>query len=361
MQFGHLVKDDDMNKDNCKEHIWKKRISVGIVIGLLGGIYIDAQAVTDYYGKEECVVDLSDEDLEQIKSEMDSFLHSSIASDFLCMDSDNLDFESIYDRYKLYEENILYCDMNAWRYHGTQLDAFQNPEDYYDVTNIAALRYILDDTLYEFIDEKHVETVSYDDNTSMKGVYIQYMGNYAISMYFQKDMNAQKEDEMKLLEISFVKVELGEGVAPKSLYQYLEDDYYEVREAVRSEDWVISPEGNKEVCVINGALPKHPAQIFVRYREKTPDTVFRFTWEQGIVEWIDEEHIVCYMIDWTPHLIHLETNRIEDIERDADDYDPYGVQYEINGNQLIAKNVGEEVYRWDIMKENQEVYIMKLQ
>lgn len=395
----------------------KKIFIIFIVIGMLGGIYIYARVAEDnhekgaYFGStvfisstfetfistckedfvtkaanisqdepnidklieeavvpksepyiEEPVVELSDEELEQIKREADSFLSASVVSDFLTMDSE--DFENKYDRNQLYERNILYCDMAAWRYQGTQLDGFQDPEDYYDVINIAALRYTVDDRLYDFIEEYHSDAGSIGNSSSMTDVYIQHVGDYAISIYFQRDMDTQKEDSMKLLEISYVKVELGEGEAPRSLYQYLENDYYEVREAILSEDWIISPDRNKEICVMNGALPKHPAQIFIRYRDKRPDTVFRFTWEQGISGWIDEEHVICYMMDWKPKLIHLETNQVEEIDIAVGEngrrvFDSYGAHYEINENKLIARVLGEEVYRWDIVKENNEVFIME--
>lgn len=394
-----------------------KKIIIFIVIGLLGGIYINARVAEDnhekgaYFGStvfisptfetcistckedfvtksadisqeepdidkpieeavvtesesyiEEPVVELSDEELEQIKREADSFLSASVVSDFLALDSE--DFENKYDKNQLYERNILYCDMEAWRLQGTQLDGFQDPEDYFDVTNIAALRYTVDDRLYDFVDEYHEDADSLGSSSSMTDVYIQHVGDYAISIYFQRDMDTQKEDSIKLLEISYVKVELGEGEAARSLYQYLENDYYEVREAILSEDWIISPEINKEICVMNGALPKHPVQIFIRYRDKRPDTVFRFTWEQGIVGWIDEEHVVCYMMDWKPKLIHLETNQVEEIDIAVGEngrrvFDSYGAHYEINENKLIARVLGEEVYRWDIVKENDEVYIIE--
>ncbi len=278
---------------------------------------------------------------------------------------DSEDFENKYDRNQLYEEDILYCDMAAWRYHGTQVDGFQNPEDYYDVKNTAALRYMIDDRLYDFVEENHADADSFSNNSFTTDVYIKYMGDYAISIYFQRNTDDAEEDLMRLLEISYVKVELGEGKVPMSLYQYLENDYYEVREDILSEDWMISPEGNKEVCVMNGALPKHPAQIFIRYRDKKPDAVFRFTWEQGIAGWIDEEHVVCYMIDWNPKLIHLETNQVEEIEISVGDnrervFDACGAKYEITGNQLIVRYKNEELYRWDIVKENQEVRIVEI-
>lgn len=384
----------------------KKIIIICIVIGLLGSVYLYAQKAADNYGKEanlapiafspvilgrdvsiwqddyvekfvnvsqnepdieepvaeETVVEnytleLSDEGLELMKSEADSFLHSSIVSDFLAMDSE--DFENKYDSNQLYEDNILYCDMAAWRFHGYYglMPDWEDCYDYSNIINITALRCIVDDSLYDFVEENHTDTYSLVDSSSTTDVYIQYMGDYAISIYFQRNADAQIEDSLELLEISFVQVELREevGIAPKPLYQLLEDDYYEVREAILSEEWIISPEGNKEICVMNGWIPNNPAQIFVRYREKMPDTVFRFTWEQEIAGWIDEEHVVCNTLSWTPYLIHLETNQIEDIEGDTDEYDPVGAHYEINGNKLIARVLGEEVYRWNIVKENNEV------
>ena len=82
----------------------------------------------------------------------------------------------------------------------------------------------------------------------------------------------------------------------------------------------------------------------------------------NITGWIDDEHFVCNTSYGAPRLIHLETNQAEEIEIAVGDdgqhvFDSYGVHYEINDNQLIAKVLGEELYRWDIVKENQEVYI----
>lgn len=361
----------------------KKIIAICIAIGMLTGICIlYTQRIEFNYRKEtnlvSTVVDpvflekgifmweklsskLSDEELEQIKDEADSFLSSSVVSDFLAMDSEG--FENKYDRNQLYKDDILYCDMAAWQYQGTQIP-FQDSDDYYDVINIAALRYIVDDRLYDFVEEYHEDVDSFGNSGSMTDVYIQNMGDYVISIYFQRDMYAKKEDLIRLLEISYVKVELEEGEAPQSLYQYLEDYYYKARETVLSGDWIISPERNKEICIMHGGLDKHPAQIFIRYRDKSPDTIFRFTWNQEIAGWIDEEHVICYRVDGNPYLIHLETNQIEGIEIAVGEdgmkvFDPYCAHYDINGNKLIAKVSGEEVYRWNIVKENNEVYIME--
>ena len=71
-------------------------------------------------------------------------------------------------------------------------------------------------------------------------------------------------------------------------------------------------------------------------------------------------------MDSNPKLIHLETNQVEEIEIAVGDnrervFDAYGAKYEISGNQLIARYENEELYRWDIVKENQEVHIVEIQ
>ena len=316
--------------------------------------------------------------IEQLKEEAEAFLASPVVSDFLTMDSE--DFENEYDRNQLYEEDILYCDMAAWRfskYYGMMRN-LENSGDYFHIGNVTAVRYIVDDSLYDFVEGTHADTDSLDDNSSVTDVYIQHMGDYAISIYYQRNTDDAEEDLMKLLEISFVKVEViygSEETATKALYQFLEEEYYYGRENILSssgdgrggwpDDWIISPDGNKEICVLNGGMPNNPAQIFVRYRDKRPDTVFRFEWEQEIAGWIDDEHFVCNTSDGEPRLIHLETNQIEEIEIAVGDnrervFDAYGAHYEINGNHLIARYKSEELYRWDIVKENQEVHIVEI-
>ena len=344
-------------------------IGICIAVSLWSGAYIENNIAPEVISASQEYV----EKMEQLKGEAESFLVSPVVSDFLAMGSE--DFENKYDRNQLYEEDILYCDMAAWQFHGyygMTVD-WEACYDYFNITNTTALRYILDDSLYDFVEENHAVMDSFIDSSLTTGVYIQHMGDYAISMYFQKNTDDAEEDSVKLLEISFVKVELREGVgiAPKPVYQLFEDDYYKGRESILfmiegwgrwPEDWIISPDGNKEVCVLNGGLPKSAAQIFVRFRDKRPDIVFRIGWKQEIVGWIDNEHFVCNTSDRVPRLIHLETNRVEEIEIAVGDdgrpvFDSYGVHYEINDNQLIANVMGEELYRWDIVKENQEVYI----
>lgn len=80
--------------------------------------------------------------------------------------------------------------------------------------------------------------------------------------------------------------------------------------------------------------------------------------------WIDEEHVIYYMKDMNPCLIHLETNQIEEIEIAVGEngrsvFDSYCAYYEINGDKLIARVLGEEIYHWNIVKENNEVYFME--
>lgn len=70
------------------------------------------------------------------------------------------------------------------------------------------------------------------------------------------------------------------------------------------------------------------------------------------------------MMDMNPYIIHLETNQVEEVELAVGEdgrsvFDAYGAHYEIDGNKLIARVLGEEVYHWNIMKENNEVYIME--
>lgn len=67
------------------------------------------------------------------------YLISQIVADFLQMSSE--EFLKKYNRDELYKKNILYCDMDAWKYQGNQLDAFQDEEDYYDVVDINAIRF----------------------------------------------------------------------------------------------------------------------------------------------------------------------------------------------------------------------------
>ena len=288
-------------------------------------------------------------EIEQNKEE--SVLESQIVADFLQMSSE--EFQIKYDRDELYKRNILYCDMDAWKYQGNQLDAFQDEEDYYDVVDISAIRLrnpsqemnIFDDNDWSVIDSEHVN--------------IKVMGDFAVSIYNAEGSHQGKNDGLEMVEISFIKVELEDGTAPEALYCYIESGYYRVREEIQKELWIPSPDGSKSACVTNGSLSKHPSQIFIRYEEEIPDRVFRETWECGIVGWIDEEHLVCYLNDWSPMLIHLENDQVEVIRSKDDDFDAYGAKYRLEGNYLICECLGEEIYRWNIVSENNDILFVK--
>ena len=303
--------------------------------------------------KEEQIIDIDNKkNLNDVMNEENSVVKANIISDFLSLDAEN--FEKKYNKNELYDKDILYCDINMWKYHGTSLDGFQSPEEYYDITNITAIRFVRSDYIWGY---EHGNDGAEIDNR----VYIQYFDNYAISMFFQEDKDSQSEETvLRLIEFSFVKVELDGEIAPESLYKSLEDNYYQVRIDIQSDEWTVSPDGTKAVCISNGSIPKHPSQIFVRYKGKKTDSVFRRNWECSIVGWIDENHIICYEIDHSgPLLIHLETGQVEEIKSVDDYYDTYGAKYEIQDNRLVCKCLGEEIYHWDIVREDNDVRIIK--
>lgn len=287
---------------------------------------------------------------------IESIIVGQVIEDYLELDSDS--FKSKYGNEELYKEGILYCDEEAWKYNGEQLDAFQNPNDYYEINDISAIRIIKgqENPVYNGInvgDEVNGEEI--------EKVLIDYYENYAVSVYYANLSEKSNEDNSTLgvKEISFVKVELKKGEAPESLYSYLEQDYYRVRKSLENEMWVSSPNGEKEACVSNGELPKHPSQIFIRNKNDVPDIIFRRNWEQRIVGWLDDEHLICDEIDaGGPLLIHLESHEIERIKTENDDYDTYGAKYKIDGNYLIAKWLDEEIYRWKIDSKNEEIFIV---
>lgn len=278
-------------------------------------------------------------------------LTTQIVSDFLQMDSE--EFQNKYDKNELYIQNILYCSIDDWKFHGTQLDAFQDKEDYYDVTDISAIRF------RDGTEEMNVFGKYEWENIKSDRLYVKALGDFAISIYKPEGTdNRESDSESEMAEISFVKVNLREGTAPGELYSFLENDYYKVREEIQEEQWVQSPDGTRAACVSNGSLPKHPAQIFIRYAEGAPDDVFRRTWECRIAGWIDEEHLVCYDLDRSPILISLEKKQVEIIKKEEDDYDAYGAEYIIDGNRLVCKVLGEEVYQWKIVQEGNEVKLV---
>ncbi len=284
-----------------------------------------------------------------VENEEDIMSETQIVSDYLEMNSE--EFLSRYNKNELYEKGVLYCGIESWKYQGTQLDAYQ--ENYYNVTDVTAIR-IGDKP------ESNEATIEKDSDIKNSGsVCVKYLGDYAISVYLQESINSENnnDNELNLAEFSFIKVELEEGTAPEILYSYLENDYYQVKEELQEALWIESPDGTKQAYISNGSLSKHPSQIFIRYKEETPDSIFRREWQCEIVGWIDEEHLVCNEVDMGPILIHLENNQVEQIKKEEDDFDTYGAKYIIDENYLICQSLGDEIYRWNIINREDEVLI----
>lgn len=271
-----------------------------------------------------------------------------VISDFLHMDSTR--FCKKYKKEELYESGILYCDKDAWKYDGSQLDAFQDV--YYNVENITAIRFFKRQPapIYQNLN------IADQTNQYSETINIIYHTDYAVSIY-------QKPSDGNLPcieELSFLKVESDEGSAPEALYDFIEDNYYKVMENLEQETWILSPDGKKEVCVSNGELPKHPSQIFVRNKEdkNKPLTVFRRTWEHEIVGWIDNNHFVCYPIDvGMPVLVHLDRNELEPIGNGERPYDTCGAKYTIKKMCLTAYAFGEQLYQWEILECDGEIFL----
>ena len=278
---------------------------------------------------------------------------SEVVSDFLSMDTE--EFENRYDRNELYGRDMLYCVKEAWRYQGEPVPFGDG--DYYNVEEITAVRFA--SVFPEDMD-------MYGKNDYLAGgqeignVILQYFGDYAISMYFLENKSGMSREERNLIEFSYIKVKLRSKerneAAPEELYEILEEGYYQDQEEVRQAEWNISPGGTKAVYILNGLIPNNPSQIYVRFQEKVPDLIFRNTWQYFFAGWIDEDHFICYN-DAGPVLIHLETEHIEAVKKEEDDYDAWGCHYELKGNQMIAIFSDEEYYRWDIIRENGDIYL----
>ena len=281
---------------------------------------------------------------------------ADVVYDFLSMDAET--FEKQYDKNALYERDILYCTREAWKYDGEQLDGFQDPEDYYEVENITAIRFI---NLCSTDTNMYVESDVLEDVQDR--VFHKYFEDYAVSMFFQERKDVQGEVKLRLMEFSFVKVKLEENdrreTAPETLYDFLERNYYEAREEIETGEWAVSPEKDKAVCISNGALPKHPSQIFVRLEENVPDLVFRWTWECYFTGWIDKDHFIFYN-DFGLYMVHIETSEIEEIITvgQEEDFETWGCKYEIKGDRVIATCGAKNVFYWDIVSGNGEVRLL---
>lgn len=285
--------------------------------------------------------------ISQVEADIETESHMSITqviSDYLLMDS--LEFQEKYDKDELYENGILYCNKDAWKYDGSQSDAFQ--DEFYDVDDITAIRFYDRQSVPVYLNLNIGDQLEYYGEK----IKIDCHTDYAVSIY----------NTPCIQEISFVKIKLDRGTAPGDLYHFIENNYYEVRENLKDETWVLSPDGEKAACVSNGALPRHPAQIFIWHKGSKPYTVFRRTWEHRIVGWIDNDHLVCYAVDMdAPVLLHLERNEIEPVESGKCKYDTYGAEYEMQGNRLIAQGFGEQLFQWDIVERDGEVFIVGLE
>ena len=304
-------------------------------------------SITDAVEQEEQMPDnLSAQ--EEHEPEKESYIVTEqVISDFLSMDA--VEFQESYDKDDLYQSGILYCGHDAWKYDGNQVDAFQEPGDYYDVANITAIRFYKEQPVPVYLNMN----INDQSGQCIEEISIDYHTDYAVSIYSMPADNGLS----CIQEISYVKIELYSGTAPEDLYHFIEGNYYKVREELKNETWILSPDGDKAACVSNGGLPKHPSQIFVWQGVDKPLTVFRETWELRVVGWIDNDHLVCDKIDIAPPiLVHLERNEIEKITEERN-FDTYGAKYSIQGSYLIAQPYAEEQYQWQIKEKDGEIYI----
>ena len=270
------------------------------------------------------------------------------------------DFEAAYGPKidELYSWGLLYCDKEAWKYDGNQLDPYQAAEDYWEVEDITALRVFGRQSKPVYNGMDVVDTIDIKDIRDSRNVkeiqnshwlMVDVFDDYAVSVYFEK-----RNRTVYVKEISFIRVKMREGEAAEALYLYLEENYYNVRQILEEEEWIKSPDGTKEACASQGALPKHPSQIFVRQGWGKPDLVFRIEWVCSVVGWIDEEHIICEQADMGPILLCLKSHELRQIKTGADDYDSYGADYRLDGDFLIAECMGKEIYRWKIENMGEE-------
>ena len=278
------------------------------------------------------------------ENEKEANLDSKIIVDYLTMDSE--EFVNKYDVNELYVRGILWCDMDAWKYHGTQLDSYQETNYYFNVVDITAIRFVNVD-----LDNKYNAIVD-----GQGSICIKVFGDYAISMYISGSKN---ETEPQLLEVSFIKVKTEDEIISEELYSYLENNYYQVQVELQDAQWTESPDSSRRAYISNGSLPKHPSQIFIRYQENRPDVIMRRTRECRVVGWIDENHLICDEVDVGPILIHLENEEVEKIKKECDDFDAYGAEYKIEDGYLICKSLDEEIYRWEIMGCDGDISITK--
>lgn len=338
--------------DNKKKYIISLAVvSVCAILYMLNKI---GQDLEENIGAEEHIsgeVDIQTK--EDIYTEMDvkdeNYTYTEqVVLDFLHMNS--IEFQESYNKDDLNQSGILYCGKESWKYDGNQVDAYQ--EDCYNVVNITAIRFYQKQPVPVYLNMNIGDhLVQYEEE-----IRIDYNTDYVVSIYSKPAEN----DLPCIQEISFVKIELDVGTAPKDLYQFIENDYYEVRESLIDKTWILSPNGEKAACVSNGELPKHPSQVFIWYKDNKPLVVFRENWELRIVGWIDNDHLVLDKINIsTPILVHLERNEIEEISEERK-FDTDGAKYRIPGSSLVAEDYyGEQMYQWEILERDGEIYVVE--
>lgn len=121
--------------------------------------------------------------------------------DFINMNA--IEFQENYDREDLYQSGILYCGHETWKYDGNQVDAYQEPGDYYDVVNVTAIRFYKRQPVPVYLD------ININDRFGQykKEISIDYHTDYAVSVY-----SKPADDNLSYIqEISFVKIEPGSG------------------------------------------------------------------------------------------------------------------------------------------------------
>lgn len=304
----------------------------------------EKDSVTDTVEQEEQMPDSSPAQEEHEPEKEKHTETEQVISDFLHMDS--VEFQENYDKDELYQRGILYCGQESWKTHIDYVEEFQQ----YTLENITAIRFYKEQPVPIYLDMNIGDrTDQYEEEIS-----IYYDPDYAVSLY-----SKPAEDGLSYIqEISFVKIESYLNRAPLNLYDFMEKNYYHDLESLVNETWILSPDGDRAACISNGGLPKYASQIYVWQGDDKPLTVFRREWQHKIVGWIDNDHLVCYHDDWYPVLVHLERNEIEEVSRENCDYDTYGVQYYIQGNNLVAQPHVEEQYQWQIQEKDGEIYIL---
>ena len=101
-------------------------------------------------------------------------------------------------------------------------------EDYYEVDDITAIRFI---DLYASDMVVHSKDDDFETGQEEGELVLQYFGDYAVSMYSFIGSDTQSGENVNIVEFSYVKAELSKrenrGAAPEALYEFLEKEYPE--------------------------------------------------------------------------------------------------------------------------------------